>query len=300
MGMIFLIIVIAALIICPSFFLTIIKNLPKVIFYGVIDIFGYFRYKKWRLCKVYGIHSYSGLFGSGKTLSAAHCARMIYHAYNGRRVFCPRQKKWVTQKINILSNFEFTTIPFEHLESLQQIVDLSTNIKKIDDLNGTRTVTLVLIDEAGSELNSREFKKNIDPYTLSSIVTSRHSNICIDWMCQRFHMADKLMRDVTAEVYDCKKIWRFEFMRVYDGWALENASSADLVPCKSIRSYFITDEDFNSYDTYATVEKLKKDAVAGKMLSEEEIIARQAAGTSSYSDELIHAMKRSRRKRYLF
>lgn len=300
MGLIFTIILISAFIVAPNVLFMIIKNFPKVIYYGVKDIYSYVKEKRWRLCNVLGIHSFDGIFGTGKTLSCAHRARMIYHAYDGLRVFCPRQRKWVTQKINIVSNFEFKTIPFVPLESLQQVVDLSVSMKKFDDEHGTRTVTVVAIDEAGSELNSRDFKKNIDPYTLNAIVTCRHNNICIFWMCQRFHMADKLMRDVTSNVYSCKKIWRFEFLRVFDGWELENATNPDLLPCKRVDSFFITDDDYNAYDTYATVEKLKKNAEEGRMLSEDEILAHQSVMPSSYTDELNKAIKHSRRKRYLF
>lgn len=300
MGFILIMFLIAAFIIAPNIMLMVIKNIPKILYYAPKDIYEYFKYKKWRLCNLMGIHSYDGIFGTGKTLSVAHRARVIYHAYDGLRVFCPRQKKWVTQKINIVSNFEFKDIPFTLLDSLQQVVDCSNTIKQIDDINGTRTVTIFAIDEAGSELNSREFKHNINPYTLNSLVTCRHANIAILWMCQRFHMADKLMRDVTSDVFACKKIWRFEFLRVYDGWTLENALNPELVPCKRIDSFFITDDDYNCYDTFSVVDKLKKDAVEGKMLSDEEILALQGNSVSVYSDELNRAIGKGYRKRRMF
>ncbi len=65
----------------------------------------------------------------------------------------------VTQKVEVLSNAEFVGIPYVPLNALSDITARATYNKGIDMDNDTLTVTLILIDEASSELNSRDFKK---------------------------------------------------------------------------------------------------------------------------------------------
>ena len=150
---------------------------------------------------------------------------------------------------------------------------MSKTIQDYDDAHDCLTVSQILIDEAGAVLNSREFKKNFDPLTLSAILTCRHANISIYYTAQRFCHVDALLRQVTSYVYDCKKIWRFQFQRKYDAWVLEQAQNPGDVPCQAVVSWFVQDIDYNSYNTYEFVETLIKQVEEGKMISEEEIIS---------------------------
>lgn len=305
---IFLIIIFVLLLIfIPNILLCSISSLPSVIFYAVKDIIEYVKYKKWRLVKTGEIIGYIGsgdqVFGSGKTLSSVHDLCTIYRAKNGLKVYCPRRKKWVTQKINIISNVHLNEIPYEKLISLEQVVSSTDTVRNYDDENDTLTVTLVNLDEAGSELNSREFRSNIDPLVLNTILTCRHWNITIRYSAQRFGHVDALLRQVTSYVLACKKIWRFQIMKKYDAWELEQASSPSLVACKAIFCWFIKNRDYEAYDTYECVDKLKKDMKDGKMMSPEEILALRVGpessnmdGVMNYSKKYLKAKKKTNRK----
>lgn len=111
----------------------------KTIYYSVRDTIKYFKYKQWRTCKTGHIICYVGLFGKGKTLSAVHKVCSMYKRYNNRMIYDFDRKKWVTQKVNIISNVDLS-IPFIPFTAMQQIVDVATNIKTIDDVNDTLTV----------------------------------------------------------------------------------------------------------------------------------------------------------------
>lgn len=257
----------------PAVVFCILAHIPSVIRYGVCDFFSRIKHRPGRIPKMGQCIAFTGLFGMGKTLSAVHVVRMIYHTHNGKRVFCPRRKKWVPLRVNVLSNVHLVGIPYVHLEGLQQVVDLSKTVQSYDDEHDVLTVSAVLIDEAGAMLNSREFKKNIDPLVLNSILTCRHANISIFYTAQRFMHVDALLRQVTSYVYDCKKVWRFQFQRKYDAWTLEQAQDTSKVSCIGILSWFVRDIDYNSYDTYEVVETLVKQVEDGHMISEAEILS---------------------------
>jgi len=304
---IFLVIVLVLLLIfIPNIFICGISNLHSIVFYAVKDFFSYLKYKKSRLVRTGEIIGFIGLFGRGKTLSAVHTVCAIYRAKNGLRVYCPRRKKWVTQRVHIISNVKLMTIPdgdYSRLVSLEQVVLSTDTVREYDDEHDTLTVTLVLIDEAGSELNSRAFRSNIDPLLLNSILTCRHWNISIYYTAQRFGHVDALMRQVTSYVLSCEKVWRFQVQKKYDAWELEQASSPSLVACKSILCWFVRDKDFKAYDTYECVDKLKKDMKEGHMMSPEEILALRVGpdlsnmdGITNYSKKYLKATKKKNRK----
>lgn len=273
MGLFLIIVAIIAFLVAPHIVIALITNLVPAAVYSVKDLYFYFKHKKNRLVKTGEIVGFIGLFGRGKTLSAVHHVCAIYRTKNGLRVYCPRRKKWVQQVIHIVSNVHLVGIPYEKLESLEQVVLSTDVIREQDDANDTLTVTLVLIDEAGSELNSRAFRSNIDPLLLNSILTCRHWNISIFYTAQRFGHVDALMRQVTSYVLSCEKVWRFQFQKKFDAWELEQASSPANIQCKSILCWFVKDKDYKAYDTYECVDKLKKDMKEGQMMSAEEILA---------------------------
>lgn len=281
----------------PDVLVCVIKNVPGVIKYGVKDSYDNLIHKPGRIPKMGKCIGFTGLFGMGKTLSAVHTVRMIYHAYSGMRVFCPRREKWVTLRVNILSNVHLNKIPYVLLTSLQQIVDLSKTIQDYDDKHDVLTVSPILIDEAGAMLNSREFKKNIDPLTLNAILTCRHANISIYYTAQRFMHVDALLRQVTSYVFECKKIWRFQFQKKYDAWSLEQAQDPGKVPCKAVVSWFVCDADYNSYNTYEFVENLIKQVEEGHMVSEAEILSSRNLTPANFD---IEKKKKKRRPGYLF
>lgn len=300
MGVFIAIAFVLAFLFCPSVVICLIRNIHNILFYLPKDLFQYFWYKKGRLVRTGEIIAYIGLFGRGKTLSAVHKVCSIYRAKNGLRVYCPRRKKWVKQVVRIVSNVHLVGVPYEKLDSLKQVVMSTDTIRDEDDSNDTLTVTFVLIDEAGSELNSRAFRDNIDPLLLNSILTCRHWNISIIYTAQRFSHVDALLRQVTSYVLSCEKVWRFQFQKKYDAWELEQAATPANVSCKAILCWFVRDKDYKAYDTYDCVDKLKKDMKDGKMLSQEEILALRVNPETVNMDGVNYSKAYKRRHKKLY
>lgn len=241
---------------------------------GFWDIWRFIRYKKWRLCKTGKIICYVGLFGKGKTLSAVHSVCSAYKKYNDKLVYDFGRKKWVTQKIHIISNVELA-IPYEKFVSLAQIVRVAERMAEVDVYNDTLTVTLVLGDEFSVQLNSRSFKDNIDPLFLNTLLTCRHHHISLVYTSQRFNHVDALLRQVTSYVLTCNKCWRIMIHGQYDAYELENATDPNLIKPQRRLGWFIFNKDYAAYDTLACVGNLVKSCKSGDMLSEDEILALQ-------------------------
>lgn len=254
-----------------------LTNPHHVAEYSVKDIYNYFKYKKYNNCPYGYIRALcadkSLTFGCGKTLSSVHEIIHLYRKYNGLEVWCDRREKFVKQRILVLSNVEFKTIPYVHFESLQQYSDLSENVFDYDDANDTLTVCLAVCDEAGSQMNSRFFKSNFDPRFIKDILSIRHFYSAFYLTSQAFDMIDKLLRTVVNTVITCDKLWRFQRYSVYIAKELENATNPDMI--KPIRRgcWFIQDKDYLAYDTHARIASLQKAYRDGDMASPEEVLA---------------------------
>lgn len=270
------------------------------VWYAVIDLYKYFRYRCWNVCATGTISCYVGLFGKGKTLSAVHKVVSLYKRYNDKKIFDFYRNKWVTQKIHIISNVSLA-IPYEDFVSLSQIVAVADRMRSLDEQNDTRTCTIVLGDEFSVQLNSRSFKSNIDPLFLNTLLTCRHHHISLIYTSQRFNHVDALLRQVTSYVYTCNKIWRIMVHEQYDAFDLENASDPTLIKPKRRFGWFIRDAAFNAYDTLACVGNLTKSCKEGDMLTEEQILDLQRNnpanldGVVNPSRKLIRASKKLRK-----
>ena len=262
--------------------------------YAVLDLVEYFRMKYFNLCPTGALDIFCGYFGSGKTLSAVHKVVGLYNRYNGLTVWDRRQKKFVKQRILILSNVSLS-VPYVPLEGLAQVVAASKVNAGYDDEHGTLTVTIVLMDELSVQMNSREFKSNFNAYFLNTLLCCRHYHISFFGTSQRFAHCDKLLRDVTHNVVQCKKIWRFQVLSWYDAWQLENAQNPELVQPVKISAWFVRNADYAAYDTLAVVGNLEKSFSEGDMLSEAEILANQVPG----SGDLDRVTKPSRKLKRL-
>lgn len=218
---------------------------------------------------------YCGYFGRGKTLSVVHHVVQLYHRFNGKVVWDARQRKMVTQRVLILSNVSLS-VPYEPLTSLAQVVAASKVNQQYDDAHETLTITLVLLDELSVQMNSRSFKSNIDAYFLNTLLCCRHYHISFFGTSQRFGHCDKLLRDVTHRVVQCDKIWRFQLLRYYDAWELENAQNPEMIKPIAVKCWFVKDSDYAAYDTLAVVDNLTKKVNEGDIISESEILLNQA------------------------
>jgi len=258
---------------------------------GVKDFYYYIRHKEYNQCGTGELVAYTGLFGKGKTLSVVHRVVSAYEHYDGKLVWCPRRKKFVTQKIKVISNVALS-IPYEDFISLEQIVLAAERNQEYDDEHDTLTVTLVLGDEFSVQMNSRNFKTNIDPLFLNTILTCRHYYISLYYTAQRFGHVDALLRQVTSHVVDCDKFWRFQRQNLYDAWDLEHATNTQLVAPFARRCWFVLDRDYNAYNTLACVGNLKKSMQAGDMMSEEEILKLQQNTQEANMDGIARPSRR--------
>ncbi|MBQ7943485.1 MAG: hypothetical protein IJ326_05415 [Lachnospiraceae bacterium] len=268
----------------------------KACYYAVVDLYDYIIHKKWRNADYGFIIGIIGLFGKGKTLTAVHKVIKAYNKHNDKMVWCPRRKKWVTQKVRIISNVELQGVPYERFISLMQLVQIAESITEYDDEHDTLTITLVLGDEFSVQLNSRAFKTNIDPLFLNTILTCRHFHMGLYYTAQRFGHVDALLRQVTQTVVNCIKVWRVEVQEDFDAWELENATSPTMITPKRRYGWFISNKDYNSYDTYATVGNLSKSCKEGDMLTQEEILQLQVGATTD-SGQIMNPSRKYRRHR---
>lgn len=266
-------IALAILMIFSVFVRTIILNPIKTIKNLPVDIYHYFKFHLYHEMQTGKLICYTALFGGGKTLSCVHHVISLYDRYNDKKIYDTVRKKWVTQKVHIISNVDISR-PFERFTSLAQIIRVAENFKDMDEENNTRTCTVVLGDEFSVQMNSRSFKTNIDPQFLNTLLTCRHHHIMLIYNAQRFNHVDKLLRDVTTNVIECKKIWRVCIQKTYDAWQLENCQDPTTVKPQARHGWFITNQDYSNYDTLACVGNLIKSVKEGDMETEIEIINR--------------------------
>lgn len=259
------------------------------------DLAAYIRHKGWNNCPVGALDIYCGYFGSGKTLSLVHKVIDLYERYNDKPVWCSRRKRFVTQKVVVLSNVDLA-IPYIKLDSLAQVVNMTKITPAMDDERDTLTVTIVAMDELSVQMNSRSFKDNFNAYFLNTLLCCRHYHISFYGSAQRFQHVDKLMRDVTHNVVQCHKVWRFQLYALYDAWEMENAQNAEMLRPLQKGIWFVRDKDYAAYDTLAVVDNLRKKVEDGDLLTEAEILANQApAGPTGI--EGVSGLSRKGKKR---
>lgn len=276
-------------------FRIVVKHPILTVYYGISDMIDYLFRKGWNNCPTGQLIAYTALFGKGKTLSVVHYVVGMYKRYNNKKVYDRDRKKFVTQKIHIISNVDLN-IPFEQFVSLEQIVRVAEKFREIDKENDTLTCTLVLGDEFSVQMNSREFKKNIDPLFLNTLLTCRHHHISLIYDAQRFNHVDALLRQVTSYVVECKKVWRFMIQYQYDAYELENATNPALITPMLRFGWFVRNADYEAYDTLACVGNLKKSFEDGDMMTEDEILALQC-NNGANMDVVSNPSRKYKRRR---
>lgn len=267
----------------------------KTLYNGVKDFILYIKHKEYNFYDAGILNCYSAHFGGGKTLSIVHYVNTLFRKYNNKKVWDRGRRKFVLQKVHIISNVDLKSVPYEPLHSLSQVVACAYRNKNIDNEMNTRTVVLVLLDEASVQLNSRSFKTNIDPIFLNTLLTSRHYHISFLYSSQKFKLTDALMRSVTQKCINCHKVWRFMVQDIYDADEIEYASDPSMVRPRSRTGFFITDKDYASYDTLACVDNLKKSIDDGDMMSEAEILALRGE-INPDNDNVRHRSRKLKRR----
>lgn len=295
MTAVILIALVFALVMSPTFRCAVLHPVSLIRF-GVKDLWEYLRHHEFDRCGSGELVAYTGLFGKGKTLSAVHKVVSSYEHYDGKAVWCPRRQRMVTQRVKVISNVALS-IPYEDFISLEQIVLAAERNREYDDEHDTLTVTLVLGDEFSVQMNSRNFKTNIDPLFLNTILTCRHYYISLYYTAQRFGHVDALLRQVTSYVVECDKLWRFQRLSCFDAWDLENATNTQLITPQAHSCWFVRDKDYAAYDTLACVGNLKKAMKAGDMMTEEEILKLQQNTQQSNMDGVTKPSRRWLKRR---
>lgn len=259
--------------------------------YAVRDIYDKVKYKRYNECKDYGkIKMFSAAdsqsFGSGKTLSLVRYVRNLYHTYNNKLVWNDEKQEFIHQHIIVISNVVFKDIPYIPFVGKSQFVNL-------DGIEHTENdILLFVIDEAGMEFNSRQYKDNLPTDFLVRLLQVRHNKVSFVMTSQRFTFVDKILRNTTEVVTTCKKKWRIVRLQDFDAYELENSGNPRLIVPLCTRWYFATNKLYKSYDTTYNVQKLKDSLQDGDILDTSEILARIS------SDGVPDRAKPSYRKKY--
>lgn len=296
MSFIFIIIVVVVLY-CSVIARIFAFNIFSVIYYSVIDFADYFIKFKFNNIKYGGIIFYQGNFGHGKTLSAVHQVTKLYNRYNNKWIYDKELGK-VKQYIQIITNVHFNNIPYVRLDSLKQIVDIADKQNQYDIDNNIRTYTIVLIDESSCYLNSRSYKSNINPLFLNFLIQNRKANISHFYLIsQKFNLTDKLLRDVTEIVINCKKVWRFMIHYCYLPEDLECTSNlSDIKPVKRF-GWFIRNKDYEAYSTKEMCNRLvtQFEDNPDDFISETDILALQSGFTEN-PDNVKHKSRKLKKR----
>lgn len=269
----------------------VVSHLHLIFKYSLLDLFEFVKYKKYNECKDYGkvitiCASGTKVFGSGKTLSGVHAIRYIYNKYNGLEVWNPTEKRFVTQHIRVISNVELKDIPFTWFDNESQLIEV--NQPEMD-------VTLFFLDESSSIWNSRNYKDNISIDLLTALLQCRKNKVGLITTSQRFIFQDKLIRQITSEVWEAYKFWRIVRLQTFDAYDVENCTNLQLLKSLATSFWFVKNEDYEAYDTSAIVEKLKKMNDNKELLTSAEIL--EAQGISDRAVELVERLNRKGRKR---
>lgn len=278
-------------------------NFFKSVFYFIKDMFHKIKYRTFNNYPDDGqILAFNGLFGSGKTLSMVHYCREAYKKYNNKIVF-DSELGFVPQFIHIVSNVEIKGIPTLKLSSLEDIVLITKNCRSHEIENKCREVFIVAVDEAAVQMSSRNFrggvngKANFNMEFINSLMTCRHYHISFLYTSVRFGNVDAMLRQVTSFAYEVHRPfkWRIMSQYVYDAWDLENTS--DKTKIKPIKKFawFITDEDFECYDTLSVVESFRSDAESGNLLDDIDIMQLRN-GITGDSEAVVHKSNRYKKE----
>lgn len=247
--------------------------------YACFDIYKYFKYKQYNNYKTGKFDCYDArqgvVFGSGKTLSCVYQVRKDYFKYNNKPIFDFSRKKWVTQKVKILTNLTLNNLPYEKLVNLGQILSSCEKSLEFDKVNDTLTCTLVLIDECQNQLHCRSFKDNLSPLMLKSLTECRHYNMSIIYDCPRFNQVDALLRQCTSNNIKNRKIWRWQCQTIFDACDIENSSNVNQVKPLGKSGFFIEDDLYSEYNTKEIIDNLVKAKERGEFLSDQEILQLQ-------------------------
>lgn len=279
-----------------------IFHFPSCFYQSFLDVYDYIKHKRYNEYKDYGniityIASNNQAFGCGKTLTMVHDVINIYNRYNNKFVYDDDRKIFVKQKVRIFSNVDLLTVPYIYFDGISQFAKLEEYYKKpntvYNECFGDKDIIIFAVDELGHVFNSRDFKENFSPETLTRMLQVRKRKVVWIGTSQRWGFIDKIIRETTTNVITCRKWWRLVLLQTFNAYDVEHAINTEML--KPLRSFiwFASDKDFNSYDTKQMVHQLDKQVKEGYFIQTEDVI--KSAGLPA-SDLDIVSKKRLRVK----
>lgn len=224
----------------------------------------------------WGIHLYTGRFGSGKTIT------MCQYAYN----LCVKYPQ-----LSILTNLKLDNFP-EHTRILS--LNHATDV-----LNAPRDC-LVLIDEIGTIFNSRDFSsgQNSVPKPLfQHLCQCRKRNMMILGTVQKYNLLDKQIRDISADVNVCVPFLSHPYTRsvkVYtydvDEYEMYMSNRMYNPRCEHKQMFIQSNLYRNLYNTEQLIDNMLKD----DYISDKEILENRSIDTFNF--EILKKIKRNKRK----
>jgi ATP-dependent Clp protease ATP-binding subunit ClpX len=203
----------------------------------IIDLFRYIKNKDWKIFKRFGLHVYTGMFGSGKTSSMVHDAYLMAKKYY----------------VPIMTNMELKNFPKDI-----QIIELNDPQQIVDWVGPL----IVLIDEAPTVFNARDWKTEGIPKALLSVLLQvRKENKVVLMTAQRFQHIDSQLRDVTDTVRECSCFMgRWNYIKVFNGLDYENTigNTQKTAVIRNVYAFIQTDVIRSLYDTREMVKRMKK------------------------------------------
>lgn len=259
----------------------------KLLILRIYTIAGFWAYviydflirRKLRLYKEFfgwGIHLYTGRFGSGKTIT------MCQYAYN----LCVKYPQ-----LSVLTNLKLDNFP-EHtcIMHLNHATDI---------LNAPRDC-LVLIDEIGTIFNSRDFssgQKSVPKPLFQHLCQCRKRNMMILGTVQKYNLLDKQIRDISVDVNVCVPFLSHPYTRsvkvyTYDVDEYDMYMSNRMYnPCCERKQMFIQSNLYrNLYNTEQLIDNMLKD----DYIPDKEILENRSIDT--FNVESLKKIKRNKRK----
>ncbi|WZL74071.1 hypothetical protein QBE52_04855 [Clostridiaceae bacterium 35-E11] len=203
----------------------------------LIDIRRAIKNKKNKKIHLYGIYGYLGLPGYGKTMAMSYELQKLREKY-GDRIYIFTNYFWRDQDA-----------PFDNWRMLLETYDKPT---------------IFAWDEVQNEFNSRDFKKF--PTELLTLLTQNRKGHGkrILYTAQRWNRIDKVFRELTMHVAECKtRFGRLTSLKFYDWEDYEMLlSTPDVnrrmkIRPKTRKLFVQTDELRDSYDSYQMLESAK-------------------------------------------
>lgn len=236
-------ILIIALIAFIIIFRRILFNLPKLIFWVMIDMI---RDDK-ETFKPYGCWSFVGKQGAGKTMSLVELLERL-------------RKQYPKLKIYTNMGYKYETSP---LTSLNQLLDR--------ELYNGKYGTVFVIDEIQNEF-SASTSKDFPESVLSLVTQQRKNHILILTTSQVFTRVSKPLREQCYRAIECSTVFgRYTMCRHYDG--IEYADAVDKSEdykkehrkCLEYHSFVQTDNLRYCFDSYKLIERLSRVGFAPKV-----------------------------------